>query len=114
MNKTISLVSAILMAQLVMPSVAIADPSMVTQSTLRSSTQSINRTVQQNVSKALGKYRTRSNLNMRSEPKGEVIRTLPKGAQVVVVEKSNGPWWQVSNDNQLGWVHSGYLVKNKR
>ena len=86
-----------------------ASPSAVIQSSLRSSTQAITRPVRKQIQLSLAKYRTKSNLNMRSKPKGKVIVTLNKGASVTVLEQSKGNWWLVNYNEQKGWVHSDYL-----
>jgi len=78
---------------------------------MRSSSNAISQTIRQQVRHSLSEYRTRSGLNMRASPKGEVILTLPSGSQVVVIEKGKDVWWKISFKNQIGWVHSTYLEK---
>jgi uncharacterized protein YgiM (DUF1202 family) len=46
---------------------------------------------------------------MRARPKGEVILTLPKGSQVVLIDKGKDAWWKISFNNQTGWVYSTFL-----
>ncbi len=113
MNKLTTLAAVLLISPLFFPVSAFAESSHGMKSNVRSSTQAISRAVSRNVRQALGLYWTRSNLNMRVEPQGEIIQTLPKGTEVTVLENSGGDWWQVTANERDGWVHSGYLEKNE-
>ena len=50
-------------------------------------------------------------LNVRDNPNGNVIGSLQKGTQVVVIGESNG-WSQIESP-QNGWVSSQYLADSK-
>ncbi|HEY8342866.1 MAG TPA: SH3 domain-containing protein [Calditerricola sp.] len=53
---------------------------------------------------------TASSLNVRSGPGTQyaVIRSIPKGTRVTVLEQL-GSWWRVQAGNLIGWVASAYL-----
>lgn len=52
-----------------------------------------------------------SNLNLRSGPSTgyEIIGKLPKGAEVGLIEESNG-WAKVKYGDSIGWCSSNYLI----
>ncbi|MED2737453.1 SH3 domain-containing protein [Bacillus toyonensis] len=51
---------------------------------------------------------TASALNLRSSINGPVVATMPNGAKVEVISKSNG-WSQVKYGTQTGWASSEFL-----
>ncbi|MGN5650599.1 SH3 domain-containing protein [Bacillus sp. Brlt_9] len=51
---------------------------------------------------------TASALNLRSSVNGPVVATMPNGAKVEVISKSNG-WTQVKYGGKTGWASSEYL-----
>lgn len=59
------------------------------------------------------KYKTSSNLNMRSGPSTVYgsVRVLPNNTEVVTTGKQSGSWLQVKSGTLTGWVSSSYLVK---
>lgn len=59
------------------------------------------------------KYKTTSNLNMRSgaSTSNSVVRVLTKGAEVSTTGKQAGSWLQVKSGSSTGWVSSSYLSK---
>lgn len=61
------------------------------------------------------KYKTNSNLNMRSGPgtSNSVSRVLSKGTEVTTVGKKSGTWLQVKAGNVTGWVSASYLTAVK-
>lgn len=58
-------------------------------------------------------YATTAALNLRTAASLTAPRILiiPKGANVGVIQASNGVWRKVSYAGKTGWVHSAYLVK---
>lgn len=68
-------------------------------------------TVASSTAKAI-KYKTTSNLNMRSgaSTKNSIVTTIPKGKEVTYVSKS-GNWYKVKYGSKTGWVSSSYLKK---
>lgn len=44
-------------------------------------------------------------LNVRKTPKGEVIRSINEGTQVVIVDDSDPEWYKISNPEE------GYVMK---
>lgn len=59
-------------------------------------------------------YVTASGLNCRVSPgvNSKVITVFPRGTELQVV-RSNGVWWEVSNNRVEGWCHSSYLTTSK-
>jgi hypothetical protein len=62
-------------------------------------------------------YRTTSDkgLNMRSEPNSNasVVASIPAGADINVVDKSNSDWYKVSYDGKTGYVSAKHVSDNK-
>jgi len=49
-------------------------------------------------------------LNFRSEPNGEIIGSIPKGAKLKILENNlSGEWIKVEIDGKEGFVHSSYV-----
>jgi uncharacterized protein YgiM (DUF1202 family) len=111
MKKILLALPLLLIAQLSLAEFVLADSSAVIRATTRATTQAINKSVKHSVQQSILKYRTKSNLNMREKPQGAIMQTLKKGTEVEVVDKNGGVWWQVSSNNETGWVHSNYLVE---
>lgn len=111
MFKTSSILLSIFSLTLISFQEIHASSSAVMQSNVRSSTQTITRTIRKQIHHSLAKYRTKSNLNMRTRPKGKIIITLSKGTTIEVLDQSQGKWWKINYNNQDGWVHSNYLEK---
>ena len=112
---SVSLLATVFLLSLTGVSSSFADP---THSSMRSSTNAINRAVKTSVRQALPRkgeenYRTTANLNMRDQAnsRAKVIRTLKRGASVKPLEEKSGVWWKVSTGKDQGWVHSKYLKK---
>ncbi len=58
-------------------------------------------------------YKVNSNggLNLRESPEktGKTITSLPYGAKVTVIDKSNDNWWKVKVDGKTGYLSSDFL-----
>lgn len=52
---------------------------------------------------------TKSGVNLRKEPDGDVDIVLPKGALVTVLETTDPDWYKVSFNGHTGYVSSSYL-----
>ncbi|CAN5229627.1 hypothetical protein BH23BAC1_BH23BAC1_28950 [soil metagenome] len=57
------------------------------------------------------KVQSTGGLNLResSGKDGKIISTLPPGAQVTVIDKSNDKWWKVKFEGKTGYVSSEFL-----
>jgi serine/threonine protein kinase len=57
-----------------------------------------------------GKIANALRVNLRASPRGKIVATLPKGAQVEILEV-RGLWIKVKSgdDSQVGWVHNRYV-----
>lgn len=65
-----------------------------------------------NSSSSTGGYasgETTSNVNMRSEPQGSPIGTVPKGVTVDVIAKS-GNWFEIIYGDMVGYVYKDYIT----
>lgn len=62
-------------------------------------------------------YRATSDkgLNLRSEPNANasVITSIPAGADIKVVDKSNSEWYKVNYDGKTGYVSAKHISDNK-
>lgn len=62
-------------------------------------------------------YRSTSDkgLNMRSEPNtnASVVASIPAGADISVVDKSNSEWYKVKYDGKTGYVSAKHISDNK-
>ena len=62
---------------------------------------------------AIGYFKTKSELNMRTGPGTEFakIEVLSKGEKVKVVEELEGGWVEIEKDGYRGYVSKDYLTK---
>ena len=51
----------------------------------------------------------RTPLNMRSTPNGVVIGSIPKGAKVEILDRTNASWYKVKYQGKTGYCSSKYL-----
>lgn len=51
----------------------------------------------------------KSPLNMRATPNGKVIGSVPKGAKVELIEKTNASWYKVKYQGKTGYCASKFL-----
>lgn len=49
--------------------------------------------------------------NLRSQPGGGVLRTVPRSSRLQVFAEAPGGWLQVGEDQPAGWVHSSMVER---
>jgi len=61
------------------------------------------------------KVKSDNGVNLRSEPNtnSKVLTSIPPGAEVKVVDRSNSEWYKVTYNGQTGYVSSKYVAEDK-